>query len=128
MLDQQGIAADVPTGLQADARMGLSHRGDTVDVAIVKLCRRDDAPVTFLAFLGTLKVLLVAEEGGRFRCAPDLLVEDIQGRADVLADARRERAKRLPRLLVQSEKLEAGTKSASLIMCRHSRPRVLDKI
>ncbi|MNF17870.1 hypothetical protein D3C80_2216340 [compost metagenome] len=58
--------------------MSLADGVHASDVTLIELTRGDNVPVTLLPLLGTLKMVLIAKEGGGLGRAPNLLVEDVE--------------------------------------------------
>ncbi len=78
MIEDEGVAADVPARLQADPGMGLADSVDVLEVLVAEVGIGDDAPVGPLAPLGALHLGFVPEHGPHLRLMADLVVERVQ--------------------------------------------------
>ena len=86
LLKDQGVAADVPLGLQAQAGMGLANGPHALGVLVPELALGDNAPVIGLTALSPGHMAVVLEELLHLRGLADLAVEDIKGWTDGLGD------------------------------------------
>jgi hypothetical protein len=88
VVGDEGVAADVPARLQADARVGLADGADGPLIILGELGLGDDVPVGLLAPAGRGDVGIVPEVPAGLRRAPDLVVEARQGLGDFRLDQR----------------------------------------
>ncbi len=121
LLQHERVAADIPARFKTDAGMRLADLGDALDIAVGVFGGADNAPMLFLTLLGTLHVVIVAEESRSFRDLADLVVEDVECAADVIANQGAEPTQGLSPFVIEPEETKAILKIGIVVLRQHDR-------
>ena len=104
----EGVAADVPAGIEADARMRVADAAHLLHELVVERRGRDRLPVFDLRGLGAGDMRLAGEEAANLRHVAQPIVEEIEGARQFLVEQGLERAQFLPGGGVELHEIKPG--------------------